>query len=190
MARSFGVSDEVIGLTLISVTAQAGDKNSSVKQVIVAGKRGTVSVRCAFLRTLGALGGIEALEVVRVSMRDNNQVIHDTAVETLIAWPDAEAIADLRELTERATDRRQKILALRGLIRVTGLKSARPGQETVALYKQAWNLAERSQEKKLILSGVGNVQHLDALRWVETHLADPAIATGLDVNRQGREAVL
>ncbi len=102
-------------------------------------------------------------------------------METLRAWPDAAALADLRELTERATDRRQKILGLRGLIRVTGLKSARPAQGTLKLYQQAWDLAERDQEKKLILSGVGSVSHLDALQWVGTHLTNPAIKAEAEV---------
>jgi len=167
--------------TLISVAAQAGDKNASVKQVIAAGKRGTVSVRCAFLRTLGALGGAEALVVVRAAMRDTNQAIREAARETLLAWPDDAAISDLRELTESAPDRRQKILALRGLIRVTGARSSRPAQETVKLYRQAWDLAERDQEKKLILSGLGSVGHLDALQWVDTHLTDPAIKAEAEV---------
>jgi hypothetical protein len=52
------------------------------------------------------------------------------------------------------------------------MASEREPQETAALYQQAWALAERPDEKKQILSGLGSVPHEDALRLAQQGLAD------------------
>lgn len=167
--------------TLISVVVQSSDRDATVKQVTEAGKGETIAVRCALIRTLGTLGGAEALAHVRASRDDANQTIRDSATDTLIAWPDAAAMDDLRKLVEQAPDARQKILALRGLIRVIGLPSTRPAQDSFTLYERAWGLAERTPEKKLILSGLAGVSHPDALVWVATCVSDPAVKAEAEV---------
>ncbi|UCF44414.1 MAG: hypothetical protein JSV99_05760, partial [Planctomycetota bacterium] len=63
-------------------------------------------------------------------------------------------------------------LALRGSIRLIGLESERPAEETLELYRQAMELAPSVSEKKLVLSGVADVEAFGALYLAYEHLDD------------------
>jgi len=52
------------------------------------------------------------------------------------------------------------------------LDGDRPEKETAKMYGQALLLAERAEEKKLILAGLANVVHVEALRIVEPYLGE------------------
>jgi hypothetical protein len=64
------------------------------------------------------------------------------------------------------------VLALRGFVRLIGLESNRPAQDTIGMYKQAMSLASDISEKKLVLSGLANIESLDALEMASGCLQD------------------
>ena len=64
-----------------------------------------------------------------------------------------------------------KILALRGLIRLVPQQDA-PEAEKVKTLQDAMSQAERTEEKRLVLSALGNVPTAPALALVTSHLAD------------------
>jgi hypothetical protein len=67
------------------------------------------------------------------------------------------------------------VLALRGYIRQIGLPSERNVQQTVALYQEVLQLATRTDEKKMVLSGLSEIEDFLALKMVARYIEEDGI---------------
>jgi hypothetical protein len=65
-----------------------------------------------------------------------------------------------------------KVLALRGLIRLASLPKARPAAESVKLLAQALPLANRAEEKRMVLAAVAQMRHPAGLDLAISCLSD------------------
>jgi HEAT repeat protein len=125
---------------------------------------------------LGRLGGTEALKVLRESAASTDPAHHDAAFTGLCNWPDATANDDLLALAEKGKDA-EKLRALQALIRInTVLIERTPDERFAALgvMKKAMAHATRDEERRAILEGLGNVRHIETLRFVVPYLDQPA----------------
>ena len=134
-----------------------------------------IKVRCSLLRVLGAIGDSEALGELREALEQDNAELRVAAVRTLGDWPNAEPAADLLKVASSADDEKQRALALRGFVRLIGLDSDRSVNETVELYRQAMGLASDVSEKKMVLSGLANVESFAALYMASDYLKDSTL---------------
>jgi hypothetical protein len=82
------------------------------------------------------------------------------------------AVAELARTSASSTD---KVLALRGMIRLSALQDRRD-ETSVPLLKEALDLAERDEEKQLALSALGDIPRLKALAVAQAYLDDPTLA--------------
>jgi hypothetical protein len=87
-------------------------------------------------------------------------------------WPTAAPAEDLLKIAQTSKNPVQKTLALRGYIRLAGLESDRPAEETIKMYMTAMALAPGAGEKRMVLSGLSNVKSLEALHIAAEYLAD------------------
>ncbi|MHC4115357.1 MAG: hypothetical protein ACYSSL_08580, partial [Planctomycetota bacterium] len=71
---------------------------------------------------------------------------------------------------ETSGNKTNQVLALRGFVRLIGLKSGRSEEETIKMYKRAMNLAPSANEKKMILAELANVKTLSALDMAAEYL--------------------
>ncbi len=131
-------------------------------------------VKAALLRILGRVGGAKALETVRASIKDPNDSVRDIAVRILSDWPDAAAAADLAALAKSSDHPKSKVLALRGYIRLAGQPGV-PAEQKLAMSKEALALAQRDEEKKLVLGVLGGVSNPASLAMVVPFLDYPAM---------------
>lgn len=122
------------------------------------------------IRLLKAVGSPDAVQALRSFLKDPAQEIQDAAIRTLSDWPDPAPADDLLALATSAPSPTQKILALRGYVRLAGL-AAQP----VPMYTRAMAAAQRPDEKKMVLGGLGSQNSLGALRLAEKSLADEAV---------------
>jgi hypothetical protein len=67
-------------------------------------------------------------------------------------------------VAENSDNKVHRILALRGFVRLLGLETKRPAEETVAMYKEAMGLAPDVSEKRRVLSGLANTKSIAALQ--------------------------
>jgi hypothetical protein len=132
-------------------------------------------VKSSLLRALGRIGDEDGLWMLRAGLKDNDARIEDAALRALASWPTDEPMSDLQTMAREADSDTQRILALRGYIRMLGLDDDRPEEETTEMYRQALLLAERAEEKKLILAGLANVVHVEALKTIEPYMEDAAL---------------
>ena len=105
---------------------------------------------------------------------DGNTQVKDTALRALCDWPTPDALPLVADLLKTAPTKTIKILALRGFVRLAPLQDA-PNAKKLAALKEALALAERSEEKRLVLSSLGSVPTADALALVAAHLDNPAL---------------
>ncbi len=131
-----------------------------------------IQVRCSLLRVLGGIGDEDSLKILREALEDEDTEVQKAAVRALSNWPDGELAEELLEMAKEGEDEKLRTLALRGSIRLIGLESERPAEETLELYRQAMELAPSVSEKKLVLSGVADVEAFGALYLAYEHLED------------------
>ena len=138
----------------------------------MAGARG--EAKLAILRVLRSAGGPKALETVKAAAAGNDSPVKDTACRALCEWPTPDALPLVADLVKTAPSKTIKILALRGFVRLVPLQDASDAKKLESL-KEAMALADRNEEKRLVLSALGNVRTADALALVTSRLNDPVL---------------
>jgi hypothetical protein len=123
----------------------------------------------ALLRVLRAAQGPKAFEAVRAATKSADPEISSEAVSVLCGWPSAEALPDVLKLTKTATDRKVKILALRGAIRLIPLQEASV-EKKFAGFKELLPLIQRDEDKRLLLGSLATVPTSEALAMAMSYL--------------------
>jgi hypothetical protein len=146
------------------------DHTKRAAPLLTALPKAPVAARPAIIRLLEKAPTDKALAAVRKSLADENAAVRDAAVRTLAQWPNAEPAEDLLKLAQTAPDRTHKVLALRGYVRMAGMS-----KNPTKMYVRAMKLAERPEDKKLVLGGLGTAESVEALDLVEQYLDDAAL---------------
>jgi len=131
-----------------------------------------VPSRASLLRVLGRIGDSSSLPTLQTALTNREPEIQDAAIRALSDWPTPEPVPDLLKVAQSAENKVHKVLALRGFVRLLGLDSSRPPEETIDLYKKAMDLAGDAAEKKRVLSGVAATKSLAALNLAAAYLDD------------------
>ncbi len=132
--------------------------------------------RCVLLPLVGRIGGGKALDAIREAMKSETAEVQDAAVRALCNWPDASVADELFKLAEQSENAGHRNWALRAYVRVIALPSNRPSAKSLEMFQKAMELAERDEDKRLIIGRVSTVRLVDTLRWVVPYLDDEALA--------------
>jgi hypothetical protein len=135
-------------------------------------KNAATDQKLALLRVLRAAQGPKALDAVRAAIKDADTEVRGEAISILCGWPSVEALDDVLRLTT-ASDRKVKILALRGAIRLIPLQDASVAGK-LGQFKELEPLIERNEEKRLLLGSLAEVPHKDALEMAIGYLDNAA----------------
>ncbi len=157
----------------IRVPAQA-QKGGGIDKLIDAMEKATGPDKVSLLRVIAGIGGPKALAAVRSALDSKNAAMREAATRALLSWQDGSAAPVLLRLAGTAETQRRRTLALRGLVRVVGL-SKQPVPERVALLNKAREFAESAKDKRLLLSGYGNLDHPAALKAVVSMLDNESV---------------
>jgi HEAT repeat protein len=148
------------------------DKNAQAAPLISAVARAPVAAKPTLLWLLRKPATPKALEVVRAALRDPNENVRDAAVRTLSEWPDPAPAEELLALARTSSNQDYKVLAFQGYVRMAGMS-----KDPTAMYLRAMELAERPDEKKLVLGGLGGTKSVQALALVEQYLKNEHLQT-------------
>ncbi|MHC4618791.1 MAG: family 16 glycoside hydrolase [Planctomycetota bacterium] len=176
------------------VNARSGGERSEAENTVAAVARGIedegrradkvlavlpsvtrIQARSSLLRVLGKIGGREALGALRRALGEGDADVRISAIRALSEWPDSEPVDDLRRVAKNSDDRRERVLALRGYVRLIGLDSGRGMDERVRMYEEAMKLASNASEKRVVLSGLANVESFAALQLSANYLEDRSL---------------
>jgi HEAT repeat protein len=128
-------------------------------------------MRLSLLRALAIVGGPKALRAVIGLVNDADPTVRDGAVRTLSRWTDSAAAPHLLKLAREPKNASHQILALRGVIRLAGGDEKHPAN--LEMLQEAWTLAKRLEEKRLVLGVLGGIATAESLALTLHALDDP-----------------
>ncbi len=130
--------------------------------------------KTAILRTLPKVGGPKALEAaVRESAAADAQV-QTAAVYALSQWPDYAAAADLLRLATSTQNRKHRLMAVEGYVRLVGRADLK-GPRKIALYQELLAKPFEDADKKPIVIGAAAVREPESLRLLAGYLGHPVL---------------
>jgi type 1 glutamine amidotransferase/HEAT repeat protein len=162
--------------TLAAVALKISDASRRADKILaIYGSVDDFHGRCSLLRVFSKIGASKALAVLRNALTDSTSQVKVTAIRALSEWPGVEPLDDLRKLAKEGDSERDRVLALRGFVRLIGLKAKETPGQAVELYREAMALAPNSSEKRGVLAGVGGLNSLAALQFAGEYLEDAAL---------------
>lgn len=162
---------------VVAVSRKIVDENMRADVVLAAlSAEKRIPVRCSLMRVLGGIANNKALDTLATASQHSDPTLKDVAVRTLAQWPNGSAAKVLLEIYGDSQNKVHRLLALRGFARLLALPPGdRPAAESLELCRRAMGKTRSTDEKKLVLSGLGNVAHPGALTMVEPFLENETV---------------
>jgi HEAT repeat protein len=158
------------------VCVQARDRAKSFDVIASYYGSTTDAAKSAIIDLASVVGSASALDIVKKAMGSGNKELHDSAVRSLAAWGNESAAGELLKLAKAAPQEVERILALRGYIRIASMDNDRLNSDQRGeMCKKAAGLATRVEEKKLIIGALHKARNAAALTIVNRYLDDPAL---------------
>ncbi|MDP3073700.1 MAG: hypothetical protein Q8N18_25675 [Opitutaceae bacterium] len=142
------------------------------------------SQRVPLFRPLGAVvrslrGSESALAAVKEATRDGDPAVREAAVKCLGDWPEASAALELLALAKKEAEPIRST-ALAGAVRLATEVAAGRDQtplDSLSLLTQANALVANDGERMMLVSALGHVRRIEALRLLEAYRAIEAVKT-------------
>jgi HEAT repeat protein len=139
------------------------------------------------LPLLGRIGGPAARVLVQQALGSKDSQLHEAGVRAICNWPDPSAADQLLDLAQTSAAPAHRLGALRAFIRVVALPGKEPDDKRLAMLKQAIQLAQRDEERALVLERASAVRSVQTLRfllpYLATNLAEPASKSIVELAR-------
>lgn len=167
-----GASRGKVVALLVGVARRAPDVDAGQRAVLSGLAREGLAddARGALLEVLGRLGQPGGLAALEGALDHPGAEVRRVAIKALADWPDAAPLPRLRQVSREADLEAHRVLALRGYARLLAMPSPRPIGETLALYREALDLARGDAERRSLLDGLGAVIHPEALALAKGYL--------------------
>jgi len=182
---------------LATVVGRCPDKDTCAAAMLKPLDGAGDDAKAALLQTLPRAGTDQALAAMRKYMTSSDETVRDKAVRGLADWPDPAAAPDLLKIATSAKDTTHHVLALRGYIRLAGSDDLK-ADARLQMYDNAMGIAKRTDEKRQVLSGLGDVKAVGALERVMPALDDKglqneacaaAVNIAKNLGKHGKETV-
>jgi HEAT repeat protein len=161
---------------VVQVAQKTSAPDAGARPVLAALKKADdVMTQTSLLRVLGGIGGDAALTAVTDALDAGQEGVRDAAVRALGSWPDASAVPALVGLAKKTDNRTYRVVALRGAARLLAKGAGVPSEEVLRPYKDLMAMSERPEDKKLVLAGLADVPHPEALQMAVECLGNQAV---------------
>jgi HEAT repeat protein len=150
------------------------EKPACAEKVLAALPASATPAKCALLRVLPSASTPEGLAAVQAALASQDPAVRDAALRVLGDWPDAPALPILLGLLRTSTDDTQRFFALRGAVRLLGT-GAQSTPETLKTYAGLLAATQKTEDRKVILSGLANVSEPATLRMLEPLAAETQV---------------
>jgi len=170
-----GAERDAIEQAIVAIGKRNADVEGRSAPVVVAMANANPTTQAHLISVLAALGGNKALDAVRGALGSPTPDVRKAALRMMGDWVDAAPMTELLELAKSGKTEGEKVVALRGHIRMIGLQNNRKTPANVALYTDALALATRAEERRQVLSGLGNINDVRALALAETCFGDAGV---------------
>ena len=164
---------------LVTAAMQHPDSQRRAEPVLQELQRSDDHDRMVLIRTLGHLGGPDALQTVLRYIDSDDADLKDAAIGALADWPDAAAVDGLMQVVQ-AEQLRYQVIALRSALRLLQDSDVSEGQK-VQVAREALDAVGRDQEKQLILAFLSQIKTHEALALAAPYLDEPSLRTAAAV---------
>ena len=131
-------------------------------------KEKDIKNRSMLFHVLGRIGDDSALPLLREALTDPDAEVVDAAVRALAIWPTITAKDDVLQINRTTKNEIHEFLTLQAYVRLIGLERFRSPESAVRDLKLAYSLADRPEEKKLVLGVLPNFACPDAQEFAES----------------------
>lgn len=130
----------------------------------------TPAARARLLAVLPLIGDSRALPALRTALANDNAEVRDAAVRAITSWPNVSALDDVFRLARDLRNETQRLLAVRGLIRLIAIDKSRLASAVIADLQVAAGFCWRADEQRLVLGALGDFPCPDALQLAQGYL--------------------
>lgn len=158
---------------LFAICRSHSDKAGLSRQILGSLKRMPTADRRYVLPLLAELGTPEALKVVLEASQSSDTQLARESIKVMSQWPNMSPVAHLFDMARTHTNSTLRILALRAGIAVVG--RGPDASQRLTMMQKALALAQRTDEKRLVLSQLGRIPQAKALELTLPFLDEPAL---------------
>ena len=119
----------------------------------------------SFISILGEIGDDRDLSVLRGYLDNEDPDVQLAAIRALSVWPNSAPKDDLKAIVETTDDPRKHALALRGYITVVEADNNLSEDQKFNEIRHAYDIANNTDEQKIVLSGLGKTISFEALKF-------------------------
>jgi HEAT repeat protein len=157
----------IISRTIEAAFGRISDREQQASPLLAALVGAPPDAKPVLLLLLRKPATARALEAVRKAVTDADPQIRAAAMRSLSEWPTPEPADDLLTFMRSSGSQTDKVTALRGYVRMAGLSP-----DPAAMYLRAMELAQRTEDKKLVFASLQTADSVQALDLVEQYLGN------------------
>jgi len=128
------------------------------------------------LPLLGRTGAPAALRAIQSALASKNPELYGGGVRALANWPKPDVAEQLLGLAQGTTNPEYRSWALGGLARAVTSKGTMPPARRLELLKLAMALADRDEDRRVVLERAALVHTVQSLRFTLPYLNQPALS--------------
>ncbi len=159
----------------VSAIQLSDDQPAQIRTVISRMQAADAAQQPHFFPILSGVGGAEALSVTVAHANHDDPTLRSAATAALTSWTDSEALPHLVTLSrKKVMDSGQMNAVINGLVRLVGIAGL-PAEQKVLYLRDAFDAAETTEQKKLILRALEANKTYNALMFAGKYLDDDAL---------------
>jgi hypothetical protein len=166
---------------LKTAVLRMADRNACAEKLSERVECATVDQRTYLLDLLGQVSGPKALDAVVACAKSGDPASKDAATRVLGEWPNAEAAPALLDIAKNDTEKKYRIRALRGYIRIARQLeipwwiNSKADETKLTMFRSAMKAAQRNEEKLLALDILTRIPSVTSLELAVSYLSEPAL---------------
>jgi HEAT repeat protein len=158
-----------------TVALKASNRDAAQATLRTAFDAAQPAQKTALLRVVASLGGANGLSLVRAAVKDPSPEVQSAAIRALSSWNSPDAAPALLEIARTSPNATDKMVALRGYLTMAAQADQQSEAQRIALCRQAVDLVQKPEEKKMLLAALGTVNTPEALDLIVPYLSDDAV---------------
>lgn len=161
---------------IVASSQRSGDRSRAAGPLLSAYESASTAGKAALIGALAEVGGDQALDVITKGLASPDAEIHSAALNALAnTWSDPRPLPTLLRLSREGATHSDRVLALRGFIRLTGADDLEPAASRVDRIREAMSIADRPEEKRMALSVLREIRSPAAVEMAANSLDDPQL---------------
>lgn len=163
--------------SVASVCGRIPEKERQAEPVLSAYEQASPAEKALLLPVLGRIGGERAFKAIKAELADGEGAMAEAAQQALYNWPEAtDTVADeLLALAKKAAKPADRQSTLRAYIRVASMRDGFPDKVRFERLQKAMELADRDQERNLVLEKMADLKRIETVRYLMPYLDNPAL---------------